>query len=174
MPVPYDQTHVRRSDTVWRRLGGMTLCEVCGVQHDCDLTQALDTLAYQKSARVLIGQCAGFLPVMSFKDRTGLTGSFNTFRRGSGWANRVVLGGRVGLFDLTGKELLGTARVENVHTGPLGDLLEDHAAMNHLMKVWPEHQAPELLHRVLRRLYGNSYAAASEPYSVISLCMEEE
>jgi hypothetical protein len=174
MPVPYDQAQVRRSDNVWRRQGGLTLCEVCGVQHRCDLTQALDVMAHQKSARVLIGQCAGYLPVISFKDSTGLTGSFNTFRRGSGWANRVVLGGRVGIFDLTGRAMLGTARVEGVHTGSLGELLTAHAAMNHLMKPWPEAETPELLHRVLRRLYGNSYAAASEPFSVISLSLEED
>jgi hypothetical protein len=174
MPVPYDQAHVRRDGSVWRRLGGLTLCEVCGVQHRCDLTQALETLAGQKTARVVIGQCAGFLPVLSFQDFTGLEGRFNTFRRGQGWANRVTPSGRVALFDLTGRALLGVARIEGVHVGPLGELLGEHAAMNHLMKARPEQEAPELLHRVLRRLYGNTYAAASEMFSVLSLSMEED
>jgi hypothetical protein len=173
MATPYDQAYVRRDGAKWKRLAGLPLCEVCGVQSTCTLTQALNTLAGQKAARVQVGECAGFMPVISFQDPTGIFGRFNTFRRGRGWANRVVQGQRVALFDMAGRGLLGTAEVEIVEHAPLGELLEAHAPMNHLMKSKPEHEASALLHRVLKRLYGNTYAAASETFSVIGMKMEE-
>lgn len=173
MAAPYDQALVRREGFGWKRIGGQTLCEVCGAQHRCDLTRALTTLAQHKGATAGISQCDAYLPVISFQDCAGIEGSFNTFRRGKGWANRVAPGQRVALFDLAGKALLGTAMVDVVDSGPLGEMLDIHAPMNHLMKVRQPHEAPLLLLRVLRRLYGNTYAAASAPFSVIGLRMEE-
>lgn len=173
MATPYDQAHVRRDGQAYRRLGGSSLCEVCGVQATCTLKDALTTLARHKAAENNIVRCGGYMPVISFQDPTGIYGTFNTFRRGRGWANRVMPDQRVALFDLAGKALLGTAVIEMVEAAPLGEMLERFAAMNHLMKVREEHEAPELLHRVLKRLYGNTYAAASEVYSVIGMRMEE-
>lgn len=172
MAKPYDQTHVRRDGLVWKRIGGQSLCGVCGALPDCNLSQALRTLGGQKNATVLVERCGGYLPVVSFQDCTGLEGRFNTFRRGRGWANRVVLSGRVGIFDLAGKTMIGTARVERVESGPLGEMLAAYASMNHLMKAWPVQQTPALLHKVLRRLYGNTYASESAEFSVIEMQME--
>lgn len=41
--------------------------------------------------------------------------------------------------------------------------------MNHLMKGTDEATAPERLHRVLRQLYGNAYAAAEVMFTVVEM-----
>lgn len=173
MGTPYDQALVRRDGQVWKRHGQRPLCEVCGIQHNCALKQALTVLAKQRNAEAVIPKCGVYMPVISFQDRTGIDGHFNTFRRGRGWSNRLLFGQRVAVFDLFGKALLGTATVGVLEVGPLDEMLAAHAASNHLMKAQPGREAPALLHQVLRRLYGNNYAGLDMTYSVIGLNMED-
>ena len=172
---PFDQMLVRRSGRVWRRQGGLPLCEVCGQHEGCDLRAALSTLGAARRATVMVSECGAFMPVVGFQDTTGLDREeFNTFRRGRGWANRVFAGCRVALCDIGAGRLIGTAVVTDVHVAPLGELLGQHAATNHLMLAVEEARAPEELHRVLRRLYGTTYAAASQEFSVIALRRERD
>jgi len=173
MPAAFDQALVRRAGNVWRRQGGLPLCDVCGVKAGCQLHTGLATLGEVQRARVTIPECGTFVPVVGFTDPRGLDGEFNTFRRGQGWAKRAVIGGRVGLYDLAAGAMVGFARVEGIHVGVLGELLQERGAANHLMKTVPEERAPEELHRVLRRAYGTTYAAASETFCVIEMRREE-
>lgn len=155
--VAFDQAWVRRKGKEWIRHGGKALCEVCGAQDDC-AQRVTEPVA-----------CGLYVPVISFKDATGLCGAFNTFRRGAGWGNRLKLGQTVALWNLAAGERVGTARVDGIHIADLGDLLGRLAAMNHLMKASDERTAPERLHRILRQLYGSTYAAASEKFTVVEL-----
>lgn len=169
MPAPFDQALVRRAATVWRRQGGLSLCDVCGARTECQLRTALDNLGETRKAKIVVAECGTYVPVIGFQNRTGLENRFNTFRRGQGWARRTVVGGRVGLFDLSAGEMIGFARVEAAHVGVLGDLLASKSATNHLMKMVEPAAAPDELQKVLRRAYGTTYAAPTETFCVIEL-----
>jgi len=172
MATAFDQALVRRTDKTWVRQSGLPLCDVCGVRDSCRLRSALATLGQVQRARVMIPECGTYVPVIGFTDPTGTDGEFNTFRRGLGWARRLVIGQRVGLYDLKADRMVGYARVEAIVSGVLGDLLLSHSAFNHLMKALPVDDAPEALQRVLRKAYGTTYAAPSETFSVIE-CRRE-
>ncbi len=165
----FDQQLVRRDGNSWKRQGGLSLCEVCGLQEACSLPSAMRVMGSTKRANIVVQGCGEYVPVLGFQDRTGLYGFFNTFRRGMGWARRVTEGGQVGLYDMTADVLLGYAVVSSVHIAPLGTLLTAHASANHLMRHLPEREAPELLHKILVRLYGKTYAALDQEFSVVYL-----
>lgn len=169
----YDQALVRRVGNVWRRLGGVPLCEVCARQPVCDLRKAIETMGASRKAKIMVQECGAYIPVISFQDPTGLEGRFNTFRRGGGWGKRVQPGDRVALFDMTGKCLIGFARVTASHIGVLRDLLRDHAHNNHLMKTKPAEQSAILLSIVLLRLYGRSYGNQDQEFSVVEMELED-
>jgi hypothetical protein len=172
MTTPYDQAKVRRTDKTWKRLGAANLCEVCGSNEECTLRTALVNLASHRRARITIGECGIYKPTISFQDLTGVEGSFNTFRRGQGWFNRLIVGQAVGLLDSSKLRLFADATVESIECGPLSDMLEAHAAMNHLMKSQPEHRAIQKLHKVLQTIYGKNYAGLHTRFTVVGLRME--
>lgn len=157
MGALFDQAWVRRKGKVWVRHGQLPLCEVCAARQDCSARADTPT------------QCASFVPVLSFKDESGLEGEFNTFRRGRGWANRLLLGQVVGLFALTSGRIIGRAVVDGLHVSALGDLLDRLAASNHLMKGSEAASAVERLHRVLRALYGVNHAAFDAVFTVVEV-----
>jgi hypothetical protein len=173
VPTAYDQALVRRAGDVWHRQSGLPLCDVCGAKDNCQLRSGLATLGKVQRAKVMISTCGTFVPVMGFQDAVGLEGEFNTFRKGLGWARRTQPGLRVGLYDLKGETMIGFARVEAIIEGALGDLLRSHGAFNHLMKAVPAGDAPEALHKALRRAYGTTYAAATVEFCVIEMRREE-
>lgn len=172
MPAPFDQALVRKSGRIWRRQGGQSLCEVCGANDGCPLRSALQNLSDTRLAKIVVAECGTYVPVISFQDRLGLDGEFNTFRRGRGWFNRVVPGGRVGLYDLGANEMVGFARVTGTHVGLLGDLLPLKGRANHMMKVVPPEQVEEALQKVLYRAYGKTYAAPAAEFCVIEMRRE--
>jgi len=173
VPTAYDQALVRRTGDVWIRQGGLPLCDVCGVKDACQLRSGLATLGRARRARVMIPECGTFVPVIGFTDPTGTEGEFNTFRKGLGWARRVTVGGRIGLYDLKGDVMIGFARVVAIDSGALGSLLRSHGAFNHLMKTVPVDEVPAQLEKVLRRAYGTTYAALTAEFCVIEMRREE-
>lgn len=132
----------------------------------CKLRAALPALGDLQHAHLSVDQCGSFVPVISFKDRTGLDQRFNTFRKGRGWANRVILDQCVGLYDTTANEMLGFAQVVSIHVGPLAGLLV-HAPQNHLMKHLPPPETSSALHKILAQLYGRTYAGLDRDFCVI-------
>jgi hypothetical protein len=168
----FDQALVRRNGRVWIRQGNLPLCDVCGNKDACRLRSALGALGKAQRAKVMIPECGAFMPVIGFTETRGLEDGFNTFRRGLGWARRVMVGQRVGLYDLKADQMFGQAVVENVISGPLEELLSIHASRNHLMKGLPEEVTSEALHRLLRRLYGTTYAGLAETFTVLELRRE--
>ena len=61
------------------------------------------------------------------------------------------------------------ARVTEAYEGELGELLAQHASCNHLMRDQPVAETPDLLGKILIKLYGRTDAAAVETYSVLYL-----
>ena len=108
------------------------------------------------------------MPVLTFKDDTGLAqGTWNTFRRGPGWYRRVEPGTRVRFYATYFEDFVGEGTVVEKSFGTLGHLLEQHAAMNHLMRDLNAPDASAQLQRILIALYGRNYAAPDAEYSVI-------
>jgi hypothetical protein len=169
MAQKFDQALVRRAGEVWRRLGGQSLCDVCGVSQVCELRAGLDNLGEPYRAKVSMHECGVYVPVIAFQSEEGTDSTFNTFRRGLGWSRRLLRGQKVLLHKLGAEEPYGEAVVSEIHEGVLDDLLISHAHENHLMKGTEAETSPSRLHKVLIRLYGKTYAAASETFCVVRL-----
>lgn len=172
MPAKFDQALVRRTGRGWKRQGGLPLCGVCGLQNTCQVPGSFLALAEALGATAQVVECRSYRPVIGFADRAGLQGvRFNTFRRGKGWFNRAPAGTVVGLYDLAADDLFAVARVIEAHAAPLGDLLPVHAHENHLMLARAPGDPVAKLAAELVKLYGRTYAALDQEYSV--LVMEE-
>lgn len=163
----YDQGFVRRSADGWRMLGTKSICDSCGDRGICSVPQGLRYLAAAKSVDTKVTSCAVYVPVISFQDQTGLDGTCNTFRRGLGWQRRLVVGQRIGLLNLATNERLRDVRVAEVHGGKLGTLLDDHAAMNHMLRGGNYPDAAARLMNILIKLYGRNHAALDAEFSVV-------
>jgi hypothetical protein len=165
---PFDQRFIRNGDEGYVSVSSnVPICSVCGLNGECD---TLAGLTYTKHARGIIARvitCQQYVPVISFKELIGTEGHFNTFRRGMGWARRIASDKRVRLFDLSESAPSREAVVTQVVSGPLGSLLPLHAKYNHLMLGSDPYTATERLSRVLVRLYGKTYAALDQIFTVI-------
>lgn len=158
--MKYDQRNVRREEDQFRILGANNLCDACGANERCALALALSSP---------VTRCTHYLPVIGFKSSKGLDRLSNTFRRGAGIFNRVREGMRVGLFvdDRQGERLVGHGVVTARYLAPLGELLDQHAAINHLFVDQRPQQAPALLKRVLEQMYGRNYASDDTRFSAV-------
>lgn len=109
-------------------------------------------------------QVIGFIPPMQ-----GLEGSFNTFRLGGSLAKRLNVGDQVFLMDEKTKVVFGTAIVEDILVGQLGELCLIHGAKNHLELANAEEGASERLFKYLQRIYGPHIATHVKKACVIYL-----
>lgn len=173
--APYDQRYiVRENDSTYKtRSAAISLCIACGDSIGCPVRSTIDHQREQWRVQVSTTKCVMFKPVITFKDKTGLHGVFNTFRRGLGWFNRLRDGDVVKIYDADSESFVGEARVTSTFNGSLVQMLTDFAADNHLMKD-SSFEAPSTeLHLTLEKLYGRNYAALDSEYSVVYVEMIE-
>jgi hypothetical protein len=166
--APYDQRFVRRLEDRFRTASSaVSLCSVCGDAPRCHIKRGMDFQSASWAVESTVSACGVFMPVLTFKDDTGLSRTFNTFRRGPGWYRRVNKGTRVRFYATYIDDFVGEGQVVEQFRGPLGHMLEQHAAMNHLMRDLNAPDASAQLQRILIALYGRNYAAPDAEYSVI-------
>lgn len=166
--APFDQRFVRRDEDTFRTTStAHPLCESCGDEPRCVIRNGMrfQSQAYGVEASVL--GCGVYVPVLTFKDDTGIDRTFNTFRRGAGWYRRVAIGTKVRMFSNAIEDFVADGVVVERYLGPLGTLLGNHASMNHLMRDGMYEDADIRLHKILVGLYGKGYAALDEEYSVV-------
>lgn len=146
-----------------------TLCERCALQSECKTLRTLKRVGKQHT-RAVVASCQAFAPALKFNDVTGTDCDyFNTFRFGTAWASRVRVGQKVGLVDGSGV-LYGFAEVVEVKVMEKDDAFEKRAYMNHLMIGRNKRsEAPSLLRKILRNLYGKLVTEANTHITVISL-----
>lgn len=132
------------------------LCAACGNCVDCSVIRD-DVIA-----------CSDYQPVIAFKSFDGTEGHFNTFRLGSAWAPRVKPGQHIGLINKAGIKV-GEARVEAVHCGDKQQMLDEHAALNHLILARAAANPASELKRLIRNLYGPNFLAKATHMTVIYL-----
>ncbi len=108
---------------------------------------------------------------LQFADHTGLDFAlFNTIRLGRGWATRLHKGDRVLLS--SGHLVLGSARVSKILTGRAAELLQTHAAQNHVeraLALLPNYSINLAPHRRLesmRKNYGPQ-RVGDDPYITV-------
>lgn len=104
--------------------------------------------------------------------RRGLSGTFNTFRLGSGAANKLIPGLQVDLIDSRSKKLIGRATVIGTHVGSLREMAALHSPHAHNWKDSPEGERAALLTAsMLRRYkhYGPTRCSEDSICSVIYL-----
>jgi hypothetical protein len=165
---PYDQRWISLgSDGYQSKTPAVSLCSVCGIANGCVPRKAL-ALLRTKGVITHVDRCHPYVPVISFKDETGLSEpTWNTFRRGTAWSRRAPVGTPIRCWVTDAETLFTSGHVIESVTGQLGVLLERHAAMNHALIAGNYADASQRLGKTLIRLYGKNYASPESVYSVI-------
>jgi hypothetical protein len=145
------------------------LCPYCALRPRCVAHRRVETIMSEFGVTTAIDQCANFRPTLVFRPPLlGLDGTFNTFRLGKAWHDRVAVGGIVALVD-PNDEPIGLAEVTSKTVGIYERLAPEHAPFNHMMLGRPPETAPAELFKVLTRSYGTTFMTASRIVSVIYL-----
>ncbi len=120
---------------------GKIICDHCGYADKCIVVPSAN-------------QCPMFLPAIPFQDEAGLDQPSNTVRIGVAWTKRLKVGQAIALYNVRTQEVFGLAEVVSMFSGQIDDVLEHHAANNHLMLDTPAAEAPALLKAWQRQNYG--------------------
>ena len=99
--------------------------------------------------------------------RRGLEGTFNTFRLGASWADKLQPGTEVELVDSRSKKLLKRATVISVVTGQLEQMAGLHAHQAHNWKNHPADERPGLLTASMIKRYPPGRVRSDSVVSVI-------
>jgi hypothetical protein len=106
-----------------------------------------------------------FIPPVS-----GVDHEFNTFRIGGFYATRLNVGDTVLLMNEKEKLVFGSAVVEAVDVGQLGEMCLIHGEENHTqIAEGGGSQSAERLYRVMSKIYGPQIAKINKKTTVISL-----
>lgn len=101
---------------------------------------------------------------------TGIGGDFNTFRLGTFYFKRLIVGDRVALVDSKERLIVGFAVVTYLEMGKLADMLQLYAYMNHTQIAnVGEVSRERALMAVMQRLYGPHVATPTKNTTVIGL-----
>ncbi len=147
------------------------LCDHCARNPECAMREGIERTTGTQTS-VVVRDCESYWPPIGFRPPLlgfALGHVWNTFRISQTYAKILKVGDVVGLVDTTKDDVFGLAQVESVFVAPLGELLRDHAAGNHLMQNVTRDRAPEELHRVLRNLSGPRIADPERISTVIYL-----
>lgn len=150
-----------------------TVCNHCGrrLDNSCIIWEFIEHTEGQVGACLKVHGCQHYEPVVTFSPPLeGFYGTFTTFRLGSVWADRVVPGRVVSLYDTGAKQVFMRAVVDWAEAGPIEQMLEKYAYMNHSQKGLDMAGAPDRVRARLRRLYG-PITQGDKTVSVI--CMTE-
>lgn len=137
------------------------LCSNCGYGYDCEVREETHQ------------ECGMYMPVIMFKSFAGMETSFNTFRLGSAWKNRVEVGSKVALVNAEG-EIVCEAVVEAVRAGKRQQMILDHSDQNHLIMARNSTSPAKDMAKILRNLYGPNFLARAEQITVLYLRRIEE
>lgn len=166
--APFDQRFVRRDEDTYRTTSAAhPLCKSCGDEPRCNIRRGMLFQSATYGVEAAVTGCGVYMPVLTFKDSEGISGTFNTFRRGPGWYRRVKEGAKVRMFAHDVDDFVADGVVVERHVGVLGSLLERHASMNHLLKAGNYPDSDARLMKILQSLYGKNYASPDEEYSVV-------
>lgn len=150
------------------------ICNHCAIAK-CKLRNYVRR-APRDQAVVKVTSCGMFLPTLGFSVLAGLDSErWNTIRIGGAWAERLYPGREVAIADTKNGVILGTATVFKTVSGLLGELLEDHARLNHAIlaeieesKI-TEREAPARLLRILKNANGSNIADENRKASAVYL-----
>ncbi len=116
-----------------------------------------------------VHKCVYHQPNIGFdKPLIGFDSSFNTFRPGKAWSERLHVRDVVGLFDVKKKEVFGKAVVTYVDVGDMKTMLDNHAYNNHVM-LDEKGDFQSKLYAVLMKIYGPQIISENKTVTVIGL-----
>lgn len=118
--------------------------------------------------------CDEYLPIIVFENNLNLFGKFNTFRLGLGYSRKLKVNDRVLLTyksNSSWSNLSHTARVTEIHTGPLNTMLDNHAENNHLVKNLVTSKLDKIakLDKILTGIYKRYGCELDSDFTVIDL-----
>lgn len=137
------------------------LCNYCGWRDDLEGYDKCSIFAEVQGRKAIgvktvLKHCRFFQPILMFKDSDGrFDGTFNTFRLGSSWYNRVSPGSVCVLYATATNQIFGKAVVTETHHGSLEEMCEEHAINNHAIESGlNKEQAAALMYAAI----GDAYA----------------
>lgn len=139
--VDTNTRYLQFKDGLYRNGGARLPCDNCAIHDVC------------KERRE---KCDIMVPTISFNDRFGTGGAFNTLRLGKAWSQRLTPGQTIGLHDVVSNEVYGYAEVLQLYCGNFEDLIKTHAHANHLMLGKDIAEAQEIMTNWFRKQYGPS------------------
>lgn len=147
------------------------LCEQCGVAPVCDTRYRVKRITDEGDVILPIKTCRDFRPQLTFSDRRGLEFStFNTFRMGRAWFDRLAEEDLVTLIDTRTNAAIVVAKVEKLYVGLLRDIGGQHAPRNHLLiGVQGVEDYAQAMFGILKKSYGQLYVDWDKNVSIIYL-----
>lgn len=172
--IPADGKLVYTLETEADRKRDNLLCHYCAWKLPFDGYLQCPTFKrlyhYSDNIGLLVRTCSEFQPILTFRPPTrGLDRTFNTFRLGTAWANRLSAGNTVGLMDAVEQKMLGKARVLSVFSGHIQEMCDEHADQNHAMLGTDRATASERMMKLIRQSYGKLPLAQTDQVTVIYL-----
>jgi len=108
--------YLKYKDGLYRNGGACLPCDNCAIRSMCGAE---------------LTECPIMVPTLSFSDRFGTGGVFNTLRLGKAWSQRIHPGQLIALHDSDG--VYGYAEVQQLYCGEFYPMMKTHAHANHLM-----------------------------------------
>ena len=93
------------------------LCERCGI--NCELSHE-------------VHECSEFVPIIPFRPKIrGMQGTWNTFRIGTAWYNRLKVGTKIAVLNTKTLEIERYEVVKDIHFGLKEEMCQMYAKDNH-------------------------------------------
>lgn len=146
------------------------LCEYCTRNFKCSLLKKMMKLEASGDLKLSIRGCGSYVPPLTFGSEKGLLVSgFNTLRLGEAWAKRLRVGDYVDLLHSGTMDLIRTAEVARIVSGPKLDMIRAHSHLNHMYieEGLKRKDAAAKMTSLLPSLYGGLIFRNNESATVI-------
>lgn len=146
------------------------LCRFCGRLPTCAIAMRLGEMESKLGITVPVVSCRPYRPVLAFRPPLeGFSGTFNTFRLGTSWYQRIPDGVIVVLWDTVTQRSFGLAKVIERVVGSVEEMTFAYAHENHLFLGRERKEAADGLKRVLSRFYGKHLAGSDAKVTVVKM-----
>lgn len=160
-------------ETKQEQLKDNLLCNYCGWKEKvegydaCKKYKRMERFGVQ-GLGVVIRSCDIYQPILTFRPPLGqYEESFNTFRLGSAWYNRVSPGTICALYNTVSGEIFGKAQVTETHHGDINEMCDEHAHNNHLFIGGDPEEASGKMVDAIRQAYGHIVKMKENPVCTV-------
>lgn len=145
------------------------LCSHCA-RKNCAIRDRVGLRLDFENFRAVVYECGEFVPAFVFSLTRNLDApSFNTFRLGKSWSERLRKGAEVAIFHGKKGEVVGYRRVVDIQKGKLEEMAARHALHNHQLLGEKVDDPTGRMLQIMRNAYGTNRATKDAQCTVIYL-----